>query len=359
MIWNWQHEDWPNWRYDPKALEAMEQHFLLGAGRLSGAWQHLSKDDRDNVKVELLSEEAIKTSEIEGEYLDRASVQSSVRRQLGLKAQAKAGSAEAGIAELMVAVFDGFENDITHETLFVWHRMVCGAQRDLQNIGAYRTHTEAMQVVSGPFQKPKVHFEAPPSRQVDREMTRFLDWLNQSTLPALTKAGIAHLYFVSIHPFEDGNGRIARAISEHSLSRALGQPSLLAFARQIEKERKGYYDILERNNKSLNIDAWLAWFAKTALKAQDYSIALIGHVIAKTQMLDRLRGQLNDRQERALLRMFEAGPDGFVGGLSAKNYRAITGATVPTTTRDLNDLVAKGALHKTGARKATRYWLAA
>lgn len=357
MIWNWQQPDWPNWRFGPQELEALERDFLLGAGRLLGAWQHLSNADQDHIKIELLSDEAIKTSEIEGEYLERDSVQSSVRRQLGLTTQYKSSPSEAGIAELMVAVFTGFDQPITHDTLFAWHEMVCRAQKDIEYIGEYRKHTEAMQVVSGALYKPKVHFEAPPSSQVLAEMEQFLRWLDSSPLPPLTKAGLAHLYFVSIHPFEDGNGRIGRAISEHSLSKALAQPSLLALARQIEKDRKGYYDTLEANNKSMDIGQWLLWFAQTALKAQAYSIALIDHIIAKTRMLDRLRGQINPRQERTLICMFEAGPEGFIGGLSAKNYMTITGATTPTTTRDLNDLVAKNALFKTGERKSTRYWL--
>lgn len=257
----------------------------------------------------------------------------------------------------MVAVFTGFDQAITHDTLFAWHEMVCRSQRDIESIGEYRKHTDAMQVVSGALHKPKVHFEAPPSTQVLREMEQFIAWMDSTPLPPLTKAGLAHLYFVSIHPFEDGNGRIARAISEHCLSKALGQPSLLALARQIEKDRKGYYSFLEANNKTMDVELWLVWFAHTALKAQKYSIALVDHIIAKTRMLDRLRGDINPRQERALIRMFDAGPEGFTGGLSAKNYMSITGATTPTTTRDLNDLVAKKALVKTGERKTTRYWL--
>lgn len=357
MIWNWQQSDWPKWRFDPHELEALERDYLLGAGRLLGAWQHLSNADQDHIKIELLSDEAIKTSEIEGEYLDRNSVQSSVRRGFGLTSHQNSGPSEAGIAELMVSVFKGFDQPITHETLFAWHEMVCRAQRDIGAIGKYRQHAEAMQVVSGAIYKPKVHFEAPPSEQVPNEMTQFLRWLNSSSLPALTTAGLAHLYFVSIHPFEDGNGRVGRAISEHCLSKSLGQPSLLALARQIEKDRKGYYDALEANNKSMDIGPWLLWFAQTMLKAQAYSTSLIDHIIAKTRMLDRLRGQINSRQEQALIRMFEAGPEGFIGGLSAKNYMTITGATTPTTTRDLNDLITKGAFYKTGERKSTRYWL--
>ena len=356
--WNWQQPDWPNWRFDADRLSALEDRFLLGSGRLIGAWQHLLPETQDQIKIDLLSSEAMKTSEIEGEYLDRASVQSSVRRQFGMKVDRRAGAAEAGIAELMVDCFNGFGAPLSHEALFRWHRLVCAGRTDLRVIGGYRGHSEAMQVVSGPVHKPKVHFEAPPSDQMRAEMDGFLAWFDNAELPALTKAGLAHLYFVSVHPFEDGNGRIARALSEKALAQALGQPSLLALSRQIEKERKGYYDALEAGNKSLEATDWLIWFAETALSAQAYSIALIDHLIAKTKMLDRLRGQINARQEKALIRLFDAGPDGFIGGLSAKNYISITGTTPATGRRDLGDLVTKGALTRTGERKGTRYWLA-
>lgn len=357
MNWNWQHPDWPNWSFDPARLADQERQFLLGSGRLMGAWQHLGNADKDQLKFDLLSDEAMKTSEIEGEFLDRASVQSSVRRQFGLTVDRKSGPAENGIAELMVSCFNSFGEVLTNDMMFQWHRLVCAGRTDLDVIGGYRTHKAPMQVVSGPLQKPVVHFEAPPSDRMAAEMTRFLTWFETCNLPALTKAGLAHLYFVTIHPFEDGNGRIARALSEKALAQALGQPSLLALSRQIEAQRKGYYEALHASNTSLEATDWLVWFAKTALDAQSYSIAMIDHLIAKTKMMDRLRGQLNPRQEKALIRMYEAGPDGFLGGLSAKNYISITDTSVPTATRDLGDLVAKGALTRTGERKATRYWL--
>lgn len=355
--WNWQDTDWPNWRFDPEKLRIFEEKFLLNSGRLLGAWQHLAPQTQEQLKIDLLSDEALKTSEIEGEYLDRASVQSSVRRQFGLQVDREAGPAETGIAELMVSCFNGFGDALTDEVLFNWHRLVCAGRTDLTAIGGYRDHSAPMQVVSGPIHKPIVHFEAPPSKLMQPEMTRFIAWFEESDLPALTKAALAHLYFVTIHPFEDGNGRVARALSEKALAQALGQPSLLALARQIEIQRKGYYEALHASNKSLEITDWLLWFAQTAQDAQAYSISLIDHLIAKTKMMDRLRGQLNPRQEKALIRLFDAGPEGFLGGLSAKNYMTITGTVPATARRDLGDLVAKEALKRTGERRGTRYWL--
>jgi len=235
---------------------------------------------------------------------------------------------------------------------------------DIIDIGRYRTGTEPMQVISGPVHDPKVHFEAPPSARVPAEMKRFIEWFNSTApdaakpLPALTRAGVAHLYFETIHPFEDGNGRIGRAISEKALAQALGHPTLTSLATTILIRRKGYYQALEEANKDNEITDWLSWFAGIALEAQARTEARVEFLIDKTKLLDRCRGQLNARQEKALLRMLREGPDGFKGGLSAGNYATITGASPATTTRDLADLVTKNALVRTGERRHARYAVA-
>ena len=218
-----------------------------------------------------------------------------------------------------------------------------------------------MEVVSGPIHAPKVHFEAAPSPKVPEEMARFVDWFNRTApaggepLPALTRAGIAHLYFESIHPFEDGNGRIGRAIAEKALAQCFGQPTLTALAATILSRRKAYYAALEAANKSNELTAWLSWFAGIAIEAQRRTTARVEFLIEKTRLLDRLRGQLNPRQEKALLRILREGPEGFKGGLSAGNYVSITGASAATATRDLADLVDKGALVRAGERRHARY----
>jgi Fic family protein len=241
--------------------------------------------------------------------------------------------------------------------LHYWHGLICGSQDDINTIGAYRTHEDPMQVVSGPIQKRVVHFEAPSSDRMNDEMNAFIDWFNTCDIPPLTKAGLAHLWFVSVHPYEDGNGRIARALAEKILAVSLGQPSLLALARTIEKYRTAYYDQLEANNQSLSVDDWIMWFAEICLEAQEYSKSLIECIIAKTKMLDELGNGINDRQKKVLIRMFDSGPEGFEGGLSAKNYMTITGATTATTTRDLRNLVEKDVLRRTGEQKGARYWM--
>ncbi len=364
MIWNWQREDWPQFSYDKASLEEAEGAFLRQSGVLQGSYKHIGDEDKAILTVDLMSDEAYKTSEIEGEILDRASLHSSIRRHFGLESdKGKIPPAERGIADMMIDLYRHFSAPLTHEILFAWHKMIMSGRADLKDIGRYRTHPEPMQVVSGAIYKPKVHFEAPPSKVMTREMTRFISWFNKTApggsmpLPALTRASIAHIYFVCIHPFEDGNGRIARGLAEKALAQSLGQPSLIALSHTVQQRKKSYYDALERNNKDNQIDDWLAYFAETILTAQNYTQQSVEFLIEKTKLYDKVRGALNARQEKVLARIFREGIEGFKGGLSAENYITITGAPRATATRDLHDLVEKGVLIRTGERKSTRYWL--
>ncbi len=364
MAWNWTLPGWPGFRYDASALEPFEQKFLLSSGEILGAVHHVSLPEREQLRIELLSEEAIQTSAIEGEILDRLSVQSSLRRQLGLDPDRyPAKPREQGVAEMMVDVYSGFADTLTHQTLYSWHRMLLSHDRRLETIGAYRRHAEAMQIVSGRLDRPTIHFEAPPSTQLMLEMERYVDWFNVTgprgaePLPALTRAGLSHLYFESIHPFEDGNGRLGRALAEKSLAQNIGQPTLISLAFTIEKERKTYYAQLEQHQKTLDVTEWLLWFAEVVLKAQQVTLDRVGFFVSKAHFYDRHRDHLNQRQTKAIARMFREGPGGFKGGLSAENYLKITGTSRATATRDLQDLVEKGALNRTGERRHTRYWL--
>lgn len=341
-----------------------EKEFLIGGGMLAGTVKHLGDEEREQLTVESMSTEAVTTSEIEGEVLDRASVQSSIRRLLGLAADKRnVQPGEQGVAEMMVDLYRSFAAPLSDEMLFGWHRMLMSGRRDLTDVGRYRTSEEPMQVVSGAIGKPKVHFEAPPSAQVPKEMTQFIDWFNRTApggeepLAAVSRAGVAHLYFECIHPFEDGNGRIGRALSEKALAQSLGQPTLTALAATILARRKSYYDALETANKQIEITGWLAWFAGITIEAHRRTLALIEFLIDKAKLFERLKGQINERQEKALLRMFREGPDGFKGGLTAGKYATITGASPATTTRDLVDLVEKEALIREGELRHARYQL--
>ncbi len=329
-----------------------------------GTVRHIPDEERLLLVIELISNEALKTSEIEGEMLDRDSVQSSLRRQFGLQSDA-AGSAaaEQGIAEMLGDLYRRWADPLDDATLFRWHAWLMRGRTNLRAVGEYREFAELIQVVSGRIDARRVHLEAPPSESVTAEMNRFCRWFNatsptgETPLPALARTGIAHLYFECIHPFEHGNGRIGRAIAERALAQETGQPSLTALSLLIQRRRKEYYAQLERANKNLDVDSWLDWFADLVLAAQAHTLQGLDFLLANTRLWDRLRGQLNPRQEKALSRLMRAGVDGFAGGLSASKYMALTGAPAATGRRDLGHLVELGVLQRTGKLKATRYWL--
>lgn len=360
--WNWQLKEWPNFTYNEKALRALEYRFSQNSGMVLGALKHVKDDEKDTLLVEILSNEAFNTSAIEGEYLNRDSIQSSIKKNLGLASDKKRiPLAEQGISEMMVDLYQHFDKPLTHELLFKWHEMLTYGRRDLTDIGQYRTHADPMQVVSGRIDKPNIHFEAPPSKNMQEEMEKFFKWFNDAhstkkVLP-VTLAGIAHIYFISIHPFEDGNGRIGRAISEKSLAMSLGQPALTSLSQTIEDTKKAYYSNLEIHNTTLDITNWLVYFGETILEAQENTLKLIDFLIEKARFFDRFKNTMNERQYKVVKRLFDAGYEGFKGGLSAENYVRIAKTSASTATRDLKDLVDKAMLIKTGTLKSTRYWL--
>lgn len=357
--WVWQQQQWPQFKYDSTALSVLEKQFVQNCGYLLGAYNHISATDREQLKIDLVSEEAIESSAIEGEFLDRSSVQASLRRNFGLQSEPKRiPASEQGIAYMMADLYKNYATPLSNEILYDWHLNLMNARGDLNFVGTYRQHLEPMQIVSGAGNKLRVHYEAPPSQQVQNEMERYIHWFNNSnTLPALTRAGIAHMYFEIIHPFEDGNGRIGRAIAEKSLSQSLQQPLLSALSRTIQKNKKQYYAALAVCNTSLDITEWLTYFANTMIEAQHYVREYLEFIIAKTKLYDRVKEQLNERQAKVIARIFKEGLEGFKGGLSAENYITITQTSRATATRDLQDLVIKQVLFSTGERKSTRYFL--
>ncbi|MBN4063509.1 Fic family protein [Cardiobacterium sp. AH-315-I02] len=364
MQWNWQQKDWANFIYKIEGFREYESQFLHKAGMMCGSMKHITDEDKETLMVTLVSDEAYKTSEIEGELLDRDSLQSSIRKHFGLKTDSrKVSPAEQGISEMMVSLYKNYEIPLSHEQLFTWHKMLTNGRRDLNDIGTYRTHEDPMQIVTGKVYDPKVHYEAPPSAQVPGEMDAFVAWFNQTEkgqaneLPALIRSGIAHIYFESIHPFEDGNGRIGRAVSEKTLSQSLCRPTLIALASTIEEKRKRYYTALQNGSRNLEINEWLHYFCNMVLSAQDHTQIMIDFLIYKGKFYQQFDHQLNPRQAKVIERIFREGVDGFKGGLSAENYISITSAARATATRDLQNLVEIGAFNKTGERKYTRYYL--
>jgi len=364
MRWNWQQPDWPNFAYDAQHLRSREDQFLKGAGVLVGVLSHMDAGDRQNLSIELLAQEAVDSSAIEGEILDRASVQSSVAKHLGIKTDhRRANAAEAGAAELMANLFRSYREPLSDDMLFHWHALLMNGRRDIADIGQYRSHADPMQIVSGALHEPKVHFEAPASDFVPAEMKAFIAWFNDSRpdgpspTGALARAGVAHLWFESIHPFEDGNGRLGRAIAEKVLAQGLDAPAITALAGTIQRHRKDYYAQLQRASLSNQINEWMDWFSDIALEAQQRTLDRVNFLLSKAKLLGRLQDKINARQEKALIRMFVEGPDGFKGGLSAANYRTITDAAPATATRDLAELVELDALRRHGELKHTRYYL--
>ncbi len=362
MVWAWQNKNWPNFEFDSSKILELETKFIQNSGKIIGAIQHLEEDNLETLKIELLSQEAISTSNIEGEIINRDSVQSSIRRHLGLKTDfRKIPPNTAGIAEMTVNLYLNFEQPLSHNTLFEWHKMLMNGRRDVEVIGGYRVHNEPMQIISGNYNLPQIFYEAPPSASVKPEMDRFIAWFNQKakdkTFSILAFAGISHLYFEMIHPFEDGNGRIGRALVEKAISLRLNSPTLNSLAKVIDLEKKQYYAAIQACNTSLNIEKYLLYFSNMILKSQDYSYKIANFIIFKGKLFIKFQHILNTRQQKVLLRIFEEGPEGFKGGLSAGNYKTISNASSATTTRDLQELLAWDILYKTGELKHTRYFL--
>jgi len=363
--WNWQQDDWPNFSYDNERLGSLENEYTRESGISLGVMRHLSKKDQDELRIKIICSEALKTSEIEGEFLDRDSLQSSICKEFGMGEKYLHGNIkpeEAGIAMMMKDLYINFNSPLTNETLCAWHDMLFTGRIDLER-GKYRTSNDDMRVVSGRIDKPEIHFIAPPASKIQKEMDLFISWFNrtapgvEASLSPLIRAGIAHLYFITIHPFEDGNGRIARALTEKSLSQNLGKPTLIALSSTLSDKKKDYYKILELQNKNNQITPWLFYFGKTVIQAQKQTIKQVDFVIAKAKFFNAYETLLNLRQKKAVLRIFKEGPKGFSGGFSAKNYISITKTTSATATRDLKDLVNKEIFLKTGKLKSTRYEL--
>lgn len=359
MTWNWELPDWPKFTYNPDDIALIERKFLIDMGSACACLKTIDAEEYHLFVVEILSTEGIKSSKIEGEVLDRESLQSSIKRHFGLKEDTKkVKEKEAGMAGTLISLYHTFQEPLTHEMLWHWHALLFQGDTHLTK-GSYRTHAEPMQIISNKIGSEKVYFEAPPSDRVFQEMTHFITWFNQSqgSSPILGRAALAHLYFENIHPFEDGNGRIGRLLVEKILSQEAKRPILIAVSKVLEKRRKEYYAALERMNRSLEANEWVKFFAETIVQAEQESLSLLYFLIEKSKLLFSLLGQLSSRQEKVLLRMFAEGPEGFQGGLSAENYIAITKASRATATRDLSDLVEKGALVKKGELRHTRYWL--
>ncbi|GAB5476348.1 MAG: Fic family protein [Maribacter sp.] len=363
MTYNWQLQDWPHFRYDTSVIEDKLYAFAQKAGRISGTAKALSEPEHAQALTTILVNEAIKTSEIEGEFLSRNDVMSSVRRNLGFSVDKRIvkDKRAVGMADLMTDVRNSYNDTLNEEKLFYWHQLIFPVATPI-NVGTWRSHSEPMQIVSGAIGREKVHFEAPPSKVVPDEISHFISWYNE-TAPkgknvikhAPLRSAISHLYFETIHPFEDGNGRVGRAIAEKALFQSLGHPLLLSLSTTIEANKNAYYDALKNGQRSNEITEWINYFINMILDALDESEALIGFILKKTRLFDAYSNQMNERQLKVINRMLKEGPKGFEGGMTAKKYMSITQTSKPTATRDLQKLLEMGVLIASGGGRSTSY----
>ena len=362
-MYSWRFKNWPQFEYNAEAIDSVVIEFATETGEVKGIIDTLPSDFKQDTVLQFMIDEAIKTSAIEGEYYSRKDVMSSIRNRLGVGDGSHIRDINAReIAELMVEVREQFAASLTEQLIKDWHAMLFTKSRLIHG-GAYRTGNEPMLIVSGGYGKEIVHYEAPPSHRVPTEMEQFIDWYFNFTVKqkdiksALIKTAIAHLYFEIIHPFEEGNGRIGRAIADKCLSESLGRVLVLSLSTAIEQNKKAYYNALQLAQQSLGITDWIVYFTKTVLVAQRNAKELIHFSRDKVRFLDENRDKLNSRQLKAVLKMLDKGVEGFEGGMTAKKYMAINKTSKATATRDLQDLGAKRILNTIGGGRSVRYEL--
>jgi Fic family protein len=360
----WGKSDWPAFTWDEKTLARLLAQVSREQGRLLGKMEALGFDLRSEAHLRTLTEDVVKSSEIEGEKLDRDQVRSSIARRLGMDVGGlvPADRDVEGVVEMMLDATGNYAEALTKERLFAWHASLFPTGRSgmsIIRVGTWRDdNTGPMQVVSGAIGKEKVHYEAPPAARLPDEMAKFLQWFEhpQEIDPLLT-AGLAHLWFVTIHPFDDGNGRIARAIADMALARSekTGQ-RFYSMSAQIRRERNDYYTTLEETQKGgLDVTRWQAWFLGCLLRAIDGAQETLGAVLSKAQFWERFAKEpLNERQIKVLNQLL----DGFEGKLTTSKWAKLAKCSQDTAYRDILDLIDRGALRKdSGGGRSTSYSL--
>ncbi len=360
----WERPEWPKFKWDDGALIEPLAAARLNQGRLLGRMQSLGFDLQLEAQLQALTDEVLKSSEIEGDILDHASVRSSLARRLGVPEAATTpiDRRTEGVVEMMLDATRNLDQPLTAERLFGWQAALfptgySGLAR--VKTGGWRADVDGpMQVVSGAIGREHVHYQAPPATRVPDDMAAFLDWFAApSTMDGLLRAGLAHLWFVTVHPFEDGNGRVARAIADQALARSEGSPQrFYSMSSQIRRERADYYAILERTQKGdLDVTDWLQWFLACFNRAIDGAEASSADVLRKAEFWrahDRVA--LSDRQ-RMILNCYL---DGFEGNLTAKKWAILGKCSPASAQRDIADLVDKGILRRNpGGSKNTSYAL--
>ncbi|WP_416758207.1 Fic family protein [Roseateles sp. So40a] len=375
--WVWQRSDWPAFRYDASQVAPALAEAYLVHGSLEGKAVAIGLSVDSPIILDLFSDEVVATAEIEGERLAPSAVQSSVLRQMGLSGE---GPVDRHVDGLVAVIADACKRPgepLDEERLCRWHGALfpdgASGLRRIE-VGRYRSHEDPMQIVSGRPGREVVHYQAPASREVPAQMARFLDWFSATTprrgeapsldgprLDGFARAAIAHLWFECIHPFEDGNGRLGRAIVDLAMAQHLRPPMRLhSLSRQLMRERGAYYDALNRASRGeLEVSEWVEWFARQYTAACDAAGALMDAAIEKRRFWDtHAASALSARQRKVLQRLLNDGDGGFLGGLNAEKYMKMTGVSKATATRDLAEMVAARQLRVQGVGKASRYFIA-
>ena len=358
----WQQTDWPTWSYDATTLSILLANAHQAQGRLLGKMQSLGFGVQQQTSLQVLTDDVLKTSEIESEFLRPELVRSSVAKRLGIDIGGLSDSDRTvdGIVDIVMDATSNHAHDLSLDRLLSWHAALFPlGYSGIHKISAGQLRDDRlgpMQVISGAIGREKVHFEAPPASCLRSEITQFLNWFNASqSLDPYLKAGIAHLWFVTIHPFDDGNGRIGRAIADMALSRAdQSRDRFYSLSSQIMKERQGYYLHLERSQKgSLDATEWLAWFLQCLINAIDSANSNLYSTLAKTQFWQHWQGvPFNERQIKLLNRLL----DGFEGNLTNKKWSLIAKCSADTALRDITDLLDRGVLSRgSSSGRSTHY----
>ena len=349
--WVWQHSEYPNFTYDISKLDTILLDIKYHQGLLDGVYETITQDDLSIARLETLTTEIVDTSAIEGEILNRNSVRSSISKKLGIDINLKDSSdvLSDGLVDILLDATMNYEKEFTLERLFGWHNALFPihySSISKINVATFRGE-EDMTIVSGAIGKEKVHYIAPPRDKLELEMEVFLKWLNSDSDLSIIKVGIAHFWFLVIHPMDDGNGRIARALTDMLLSREAKQiHKMYSISNAIKSDKKGYYEILESvSTCNLDITSWLEWFLNMLLKSLKNAKQNVGLVLEKTIFWDRHKQTiLNERQIKVLNKLLDVGVDDFKGGMNTRKYAAMTKVSKPTASRELKDLVQKRCL---------------
>ncbi len=348
----WQRIDWPDFRWDANALLEPLSRLSRAHGNLNGKMSMLGFNDKSRALVSAMTDELIGSSEIEGVSLNPMSVRSSIARRLGVESDGLLAEDHyiEGLVDVMLDAIHNCREQLSSERLFGWHAALFPTGRSGMyriTVGGWRQGEEPMQVESGAFGKEKVHYQAPPSADVPSAMDTLMEWVNTAGLSPFVMSAVAHLWFVTIHPFDDGNGRIGRTLSDMLIARADEIPvRYYSMSAEINRNKRAYYEVLERTQKgALDITEWMLWFFSTLEDAINRAVCGVERTLQKTAYWDNHRNvEVNERQRKMLNRLW----DGFEGKLTTSKWARICGCSQDTALRDINDLIDKGMLINSG-----------